>query len=298
MASPYIYQTKPYIQFDHMKKSPFLLLILLATACQKELSSDLLEPGVAGNIQGLLQKVEVIDIPQNRVYISQLFSYDETGKTQRITSSTNFSSGGSSLNGIGTATFARDAQGRATSILMEKDNASITAVLNYQGSTIKLNYIKNTRNQGSSPVVLDSMVFTYNSQDQIARADQYTSQAGGQLKKIGYQEFSWDTKGNLLSKQTYQDNDGDGVFEASIKYSWTYDDKPNPRQYNDPAIFYWSTFWPTGGSANNVIKQMNDYPVNGGPDDELNYTFQYNPDNKPVTETQALSNSMTKYYYY
>ena len=53
-----------------------------------------------------------------------------------------------------------------------------------------------------------------------------------------------------------------------------------------------------GGSANNVIKQMNDYPVNGGPDDELNYTFQYNPDNKPVTETQALSNSMTKYYYY
>ena len=95
-----------------MKKSPFLLLILLATGCQKELSTDVLEPGLAGNIQGLLQKVEVIDIPQNRVYLSQLFSYDEAGKTRRITSSTNFSSGGSNLNGIGTTTFVRDAQGR------------------------------------------------------------------------------------------------------------------------------------------------------------------------------------------
>lgn len=95
-----------------MKKSPFLLLILLATGCQKELSTDVLEPGLAGNIQGLLQKVDVIDIPQNRVYLSQLFSYDEAGKTRRITSSTNFSSGGSNLNGIGTTTFVRDAQGR------------------------------------------------------------------------------------------------------------------------------------------------------------------------------------------
>ena len=95
-----------------MKKSPFLLLILLATGCQKELSTDVLEPGLAGNIQGLLQKVEVIDIPQNRVYLSQLFSYDEAGKPQRITSSTNFSLGGSNLNGIGTTTFVRDAQGR------------------------------------------------------------------------------------------------------------------------------------------------------------------------------------------
>ena len=281
-----------------MKKAPFFLLILLASGCQKDLSSDVQEPGLAGNIQGLLQKVDVIDIPQNRVYYSQLFSYDEAGKTQRITSTTNFSSGGSNLNGIGTTSFARDAQGRATSMLMEKDNASVSSVLTYQGSTNKLNYIKNTRSQGSATVVLDSMVFTYNSQDQMARVDQYIPQTGGQLKKIGYQEFTWDAKGNLLSKQTYQDNDGDGVFEASIKYSWNYDDKPNPRQYNDPAIFYWSTFWPTGGSANNVIKQMNNYPVNGGPDDELNYTFQYNPDKKPVTETQAQSNSMTKYYYY
>lgn len=298
MASPYISQTKPYLQFDDMKKSPFVLLILLATGCQKELSSDLQEPGLAGNIQGLLQKVEVIDMPQNKVYITELFSYDESGKTQRITSSFNFPSGGTNLNGVATTTFARDAQGRATSILMEKVNASFTVLMVYQGSTIKLSNAKILRNQGSGPVLLDSMVFTYNSQDQLARADQYLPQTNGQLKKVGYQEFTWDTKGNLLSKQTYQDNDGDGVFEPSIKYNWTYDDKPNPRQYNDPAIFYWTTFWPTGGSANNVLKQMNDYPDNGGPDDELNYTFQYNPDNKPITETQVLGNSMVKYYYY
>jgi hypothetical protein len=197
----------------------------------------------------------------------------------------------------GTTQFLRDAQGRSTVMTFTPDSLATQAVFNYIGNTIKLNYVKLVKKLASGDVVIDSLVYTYLGQ-QVSRTDQFNAQPNGQLKKTGYQEYSWDSKGNLLSKQTYHDNDGDGRFEASIKYSWAYDNNPNPRQFNDPAISYWSYLWPTGMSANNVIKQMNDYPPNGGPDDELNYVFQYNTDNRPTTETQDLSGSITKYTYY
>jgi hypothetical protein len=152
--------------------------------------------------------------------------------------------------------------------------------------------------QAGQELVLDSLVYIYSNTDQLARTDQYVRQTDGRLVRVGYQEYGWDTKGNMLFKQTYQDNDRDGQFEASIRYNWTYDDKPNPRPFDDPAVFYWSYLWPTGGSANNVIKQVNNYPANGGPDDALDYVFEYTPDNKPKTETQASGMSITRYTYY
>jgi hypothetical protein len=278
-----------------MKKTLFIALIALATGCQQ---SAIVEPGLPGNNSGLLEKVEVISLPQNIAYLSYRYDYNDAGLVARITTNYANSSGGNTVNTTNLSTFTRDAQGRVTSIFFTPDTAAYKAVLAYQGNTRMLNYVNMIKKSPAGDLVIDSLVYTYNSQERVSRTDQFILQTNKQLKKMGYQEYSWDPSGNLLSKQTYQDNDLNGQFEASIKYSWEYDSKPNPRQYNDPAIAYWSYMWPTGMSANNVIKQMNKYPANGGPDDQLNYTFQYSTDNKPVTETKDQSSTITRYTYY
>jgi hypothetical protein len=56
-----------------MKKILYISLCLLASGCQKELSMETTEPGIAGSREGLLEKVEVVSMPQNQVYLSYLF---------------------------------------------------------------------------------------------------------------------------------------------------------------------------------------------------------------------------------
>lgn len=280
-----------------MKKTILIALMCSAMACQKEISIDTNQPGMASHLTGRLQKEQVFSMPQDQLFLEHHYEYDINGRVTRIT--TIYLPGGSSVVRTGTAAFARDAQGRTSSILYAPGTEATRAVLTYRGTTNNLDYVVLQKNQGSADIVVDSMVFTYNAQDQLERTDQYYRQSNGQLKKTGYQEYRWDARGNLLSKQTYQDDDSNGQFEASIKYSWEYDEKQNPRYSNDPAIFYWSYLWPTGGSVGNVTRQLNHYPANGGPDDELSYIFQYNADNRPVLEIKNPGGTtVTKYIYY
>lgn len=280
-----------------MKKTWIIALSMLASGCQKELST-VLEPGMPDNRAGLLQKVVVASQPQNDVYLEQFFSYDDSGRTAGILVRAIMPSGGVMQTQTSLSNFVRDPLGRATTIQYTPGDLATKAVLTYRGTTNQLNHVTLWKIQAGQEVVVDSLVYSYSNTDHVARTDQYVRQADGRLVRVAYQEYGWDARGNLLYKQTYQDNDGNGLFESSIRYNWSYDDKPNPRPFNDPAVFYWTYLWPTGGSANNIVRQANIYPVNGGPDDTLNFEFQYNPDNTPRTETQIPTGNFTRYIYY
>lgn len=280
-----------------MKKVCQIALIILTMGCQKELSLDLnSQPGL--KIQsGLLEKMEWVSMPQNQVYLTYQFSYDDSGRVSRIVTNYAYPSGNNLITASGISDLVRDQLGRTIVINYTPDTVAAKAVFTYQGSTRKLNHVILIRNQTQGSAVLDSLVYTYQ-QETLSRTDQFNRQPNGQFRKTGYQEYSWDTNGNLLSKRTYQDDDGNGLFEPSIRYSWTYDSNPNPVPHTDPAMAYWSFLWPTCMSVNNVTKQMNYYPPNGGPDDELNYTYQYDTNKKPIAQTQTPYGTIARFTYY
>lgn len=287
----------------HMKKATFIALLLLAIGCQKEIMQTPEIPVLKDStvLKGLLQKIEVTSSATNEVYMQYLYEYTDSGKPARITITSSFPRNGVMVTSVGVTVFKRDMQGRTTSIVYTPDTLATKTMFTYEGSTQKLKYANMYKRLGTVEVVLDSMLFEYNAQNQVSKTTQYFRQANGSYKLGAYQEYTWDTRGNLLTKQTYGDNDNNGVFEPSIKYTWEYDDHFNPRYFSDPAVFYWSYLWPTGGSVSNVKRQINDYPPNGGPDDELRYVLMYNTDRKPVQEIpfpSTNSTSSTKYTYY
>lgn len=280
-----------------MKKAFIAGLAILVASCAKD-SSSVQEPGITDNLVGKLQRVEVVYPPQNASFLEQVYTYDDSGKMASILVRSNFTSGSGTTTTTSLSTFIRDQLGRAVRIVYTPATVASQADLVYRGTSNQLLYVRTVTPPGSIGTGLDSLVFTYNNLNQVVQVDQYTTQANGQLTRTGYDVCSWDQRGNLTSRQVYQDQDGNGIFEPSIKYSWTYDDKINPRPFTDPALFYWNALWPTGVSPNNVVRQMNTYPPNGGPDDALDYIFQYNPNNKPSTETQTPGGSITRYTYY
>jgi hypothetical protein len=104
-------------------------------------------------------------------------------------------------------------------------------------------------------------------------------------------------KGNIKETQLYHDDNNNGVLVPSLRYTWEYDNKQNPRFNNDAALFYLGYNWPTVGSPANLIRQKNDYP--NTPDDEINYSYKYNADGKPIEEkNMPYDNSIVKYFYY
>lgn len=284
-----------------MKRISIAALFLLAIGCQKEMIQIQEEPSIANAKKGLLQKIEVISSATKEVYLQYLYEYNDSGKPSRITVTNLVPRNGVMVAVTASSTFLRDAQGRTTTILYAPDTLATKARFEYEGGSQRLRYANTYKRFGATEVVLDSTVFTYNAQNQIERTSQFMRQSNGTYKQYGYQDYTWDTRGNLLTKQTYSDNDNNGIFEVSIKYTWEYDEHVNPRNFNDPAMFYWSYLWPTGISASNIKRQMNDYPANGGPDDELRYVLVYNIDRKPVTEMpfpSTNSTSTTQYTYY
>lgn len=286
-----------------MKRLDILSLLLLVISCSKEPVATPEQPGTGntGNLTGLLQKVEVISSATNEVYLQYLYEYNDSGKPSSITTSSSFPRNGVMVTTVATTRFVRDPQGRITAILYSPDSILTKSQMTYEGSSHILKYVNLYKKVAGVEVVIDSMLFEYDSQNLLQRTTQYNLQANGMFKITGYQDYTWDARGNLLTKQTYNDYDGNGTIDKSLKYTWEYDDNINPRYFNEPAIFYWSNLWPTGGSISNIKRQINDYPPNGAPDDELRYVLIYNAARKPLTEMPfptTNSTSTTRYTYH
>ena len=275
------------------------ILAITFVSCQKELSMEPAEPSVITDNTGLLKKVVYYSLPDSIDYLTQEYGYDDAKRVNQITTTQKILMSNNTVRVInGSTTFQRDSLGRIINVSNLPDTSNTYVLMRYESSvSSKVANATIYRKSGSSSIAIDSTVFLYNSDNRIIRTTQYFLQANNSLKLSSYQIYTYDGNGNIIEKQLYQDDTNNGVLVPSLRYTWEYDNKQNPRFHNDAALFFWGYNWPTVGSPANIIRQKNDYP--NSPDDEINYSYQYNAVGKPIEEKNIpYDNSITKYFYY
>jgi hypothetical protein len=289
-----------------MKKSEFaiqnalgIMLLMTFFSCQKELSLEPADPSVTTDNAGLLKKVVTYYLPENLDYLTYDYAYDNANRISQITITQKIKYSNNTVSVItGSSNFQRDTLGRITLITTLPDTSKSYVLIRYVDSiSLKAASATIYRMSGAVAIAIDSTIFEYSADNRVIKTSQYFRQSNNSLKLATYQTYSYDTKGNILEKQLYQDDNNNGVFVPSLRYTWEYDNNENPRFQNDIALFYWGYNWPTAGSPANVIRQKNDYP--NTQDDELNYAYQYNISRKPIEEKNIPDgNNITKYFYY
>jgi hypothetical protein len=282
-----------------MKIIAGIMLVVIFFSCQKELSMEPAEPPVVTDNSGLLKKVVYYSLPDSIDYLTQEYAYDKANRVEQITTTQKIKYQNNTVGVInGSTTFQRDTLGRIINVSSLPDTSNTFVLMRYESDfSNKLANATVYRKSGSYSLAIDSTVFLYNSNNRIIRTTQYFLQANNSLKLTSYQIYTYDGTGNIIEKQLYQDDNNNGVLVPSLRYTWEYDNKQNPRFYNDAALFFWGYNWPTVGSPANIIRQKNDYP--NTPDDEINYSYKYNADGKPIEEkNMPYDNSIIKYFYY
>lgn len=282
-----------------MKIIAGIILVVTLFSCQKELSMEPAEPPVVTDNSGLLKKVVYYSLPDSIDRLTFEYTYDKSNRVEKIVTTVKNNNPNNTIEIIyGSDTFQRDSLGRVTIISHLYDTSNSFTLIRYEND-ISLRAANATHylKSGSASYAIDSTVFLYNSENRIIRFSLYFKKANNLFTLVSYQDYSYDMKGNIKETQLYQDDNNNGVLVPSLRYTWEYDDKKNPRFNNDAALFYLGYNWPTVGSPANLIRQKNDYP--NTPDDEINYSYKYNALGKPIEEkNMPYDNSITKYFYY
>lgn len=284
-----------------MRKLMFFisLITFFCISCQKEFSIESGETDlVRGNI-GLLSKVIVTYLPDSLDYLSHEYFYDTAKRVNRIvTTQKSRQSGGVVTEKTKAVQFQRDNYGRIVRITSFPDTSSYYTVFLYDNApSNKVVSATVYQRTGYFSVLITSTLFEYNTSNRVLRTSQYYPQATNSLKLTAYQTYLYDSRGNIIEKQLYQDDLNNGTLVPSLRYRWEYDNRINPRYQKEVALFYWDANWPTTGSPSNAIKQLNYYP--NSPNDELLNTFQYDSKGRPLFELRKPdATNITKYFYY
>jgi hypothetical protein len=270
-------------------------------SCQKEIEG-VARPGSTpdSSSSGLLKKTVSTNLPENIDWLTIEYEYDSIQRistifiTQKI-KQTN----GSIITKNGTVHFFRDPNGRIIRIGTMPDTASFNIIFNYENavSQYPLNAVSLRHQPSGADKVLASTVFEYDNNNRVVKTTPWIPTTSNTMVTNSYELNFHDTNGNITEKKAYRDDNGDGIFELNIAYSWEYDNHHNPKYQNETAFSYWQGIWPYIGSPNNVVLQFNHYPSH--PDDQVEYTFLYDNSGIVMSVKKAGDpDNETKYYYY
>ena len=140
---------------------------------------------------------------------------------------------------------------------------------------------------GTPYFIRDSIVYTYNSKDQITVLQILRKDAAtGIYFEAERREYDFDAKGNIIKirfNENY-DNQGDPLKEDEL----TYDDKINPMNFGMEGLILGMRYfsWPT---PNNYVKLNSNEPAV--------YSYTYDDDNYPVLVISSLDGYRRNYYY-
>lgn len=176
-------------------------------------------------------------------------------------------------------------------IFTHKDSTVYDVV--YDTGSKHYKYSINTNNFediGTPYFIRDSLVYTYNSKDQITVLQIFRKDtATGIYFEAERREHDFDAKGNMVRIRTNEnyDNQGDPLIEVVI----TYDDKINPRNFGMEGFILgmYSFSWPT---PDNPVKLSGNEPAA--------YSYTYDADNYPVLMESSFTDggSGKSYFYY
>ena len=112
--------------------------------------------------------------------------------------------------------------------------------------------------------------FEYNTQHQLTKSSYYHSHGAGELTIDSYNEYEYDTKGNLLAHRVYSHKlGGQGDMVLAVTGAFEFDDKANPFPLNGIQNTDKQTI-----SKNNLIKATYKYP-NGNVYPEFSFEANY-----------------------
>jgi hypothetical protein len=174
-------------------------------------------------------------------------------------------------------------------IFTHKDSSVYDVV--YDPGSKHYKYSINTNNFediGTPYFIRDSLVYAYNSNDQITVLQIFRKDAAtGIYFEAERREHDFDEKGNIIRIRTNEnyDNEGDPLNE----YVFTYDDKINPLNFGMEGFILgmYSFSWPT---PNNYMKLNGNEPAA--------YSYTYDDDNYPVLMESSFQDYSGKIYYY
>ncbi len=258
-----------------MRTIGFLLLfifILIFSSCQKSVNVSNGTTGIDSTIDtgsttngALIQRITV-NVAGGDSTIEN-FQYDANGFLKKTWT-----------NNDKPVNYLRDTHKRIIKIywLKNENDSSLTEV--HYANEISTNIVYSISYYSSNPLVkIDSTVYTYTN-NALAKAIIFSPNADT-LRATYYYNFQFDQKLNLVKLIGFSLDENNNTT-LNIGYDLEYDSKINPFYSHDDLLFIYH--WDMA-SPHNIIKQTNHYYTPGISDDYINYAYQYNTDNKPVS---------------
>ncbi|MDX1954264.1 MAG: hypothetical protein SFU20_01955 [Chitinophagaceae bacterium] len=200
-------------------------LMVGLTACQKEISSELIDPNNPsnpnnqGNIDGelLVKALEITPATGDTNVIT--VEYDASKRMVKYLSK-------GKVNGVNTNiiyTFNRATDGKVQSIKLVSDfGTSFDSTLfypYYQTGSNRLAYIKSTSSVGGFDIT-DSSVITYNAAGRVIRKESFQEALGIALPGSRI-DFTYDANGNITVIANSSDAGG-GIYVEGSRFTYTY----------------------------------------------------------------------------
>jgi hypothetical protein len=263
-----------------MKQALFLLMGLCLIGCQKEISIEI--PGsvpipdtVQVNSSPLLKKMTTRNLVSGFDYMVQELTYDDSSRLSAVKETFRIKESSATVESITQYRFDRDSKGRIVAIQSVRDTFSVLHEMIYQdANTDAVKEILSYRQRGVNKQLLTRTTHTRNAAGRIEKVSRFMPDNSGTIQEVQYFQMKYDASGNLIEQAHFADEDRNGVWEPSIRYTWTHDDKKNPRHFAEEALYFWGYYWTTALSPANTIRHLNQYPAR--PDDEITYRLQFN----------------------
>lgn len=291
----------------HLKRIlAFVLFTLVLQSCQKEVSvanRPSITPDSIYHPIGLLMKKVETYLPDNIDWYTTEYGYDSSNRLSSIDVTEKIKKTDGSIATTKVALqFIRDDIGRISNIVSSPAISPVNVIATYQNASsqnVANICIYKTLASGEKSLV-DSTVFTYNSNGLIAKTSRYERLPNNAAKLQAYQEYLYDNMGNMSEAKLFQDDDSDGIFQIVLTYQWEFNNHSNPEYFNDPAYFYLQEqLFPYSCAPFLVTRQLNHYHYAGGSDDQVSYTFQYDSLGRvSLLKKDGDTDNETRYYYY
>ena len=318
MLTVHKYETLKFIDHPNntsMHKTYLLLFVCLImfVSCQRETGAELLDN--TSDDSGLL--VKRVDestepgVPGKAVATSE-YEYNSEKKLIR----TIINSAHGSITRHSDSRYTRDSKGRIMTIAATSQRLingapyqtlewpafdTVSTMVIYQDElSQKIKYIKRIIRSGEKTTI-DSSLYDYDSNGHVKKIIIFylpfgVHLPGEQLMSSGYSAWTFNAKGSLMQLEEY--GEANGNFFLQIRYRFEYDNKINPLFTNEYVFLYnWFDL-----SPNNVVKQKVYIPAYGE-DYDNTATYQYRPDDKPLSviyfspPTVTNTNRQSNFYY-
>lgn len=271
-----------------MKKLPALIPVLAAffvLSCQKEVE-DIFKVNDGVNTSGRLRR-EVIS--EGADSIARDFLYNNSGKVIAV-NEIEYSGGSMEFS---SQTIDRNSQGVIQRLIFRASSLpGIDSLVYNVGSSSGKYTNKVMRLSFLGTNIIDSTVYTYDAGGKITSSEGIFDDGFGSVTHYRY-DYTY-LGANLASMTGYDLGSGSPVLVITQQYE--FDNKVSPLiAGNEAHIINDFTFW---YSANNLQKMT--VNVVGDPDTHVqNFTYMYNPANKPTSSTATGGGQTitTRYYY-